>query len=93
MSDSNPCIHCLVDIGGEHDCATASPYAAARTARLAELKGALRAAPAFVGVWNILGERSVSDGALSAFVDAYNAWASEVRAALTPTQEEADDRR
>ena len=42
----NPCIDCLVDIQGEHDCSTASPHAAAVAARLRRIE---EAAKAFAG--------------------------------------------
>lgn len=35
--ETDTCADCLVEIGGEHDCATASPYAAARTAQVQRL--------------------------------------------------------
>ena len=51
-------------------------------AEMTELHEALRAAPAFTGVWNIAGKRYVSEANLSAFVEAYNAWATDVRLLL-----------
>ena len=46
------------------------------------LREALKAAPPLLGVWNIAGRRSISEEALSAFAEAYNAWAALARSAL-----------
>src|SRR3990170_3096476 len=44
-------------------------------AEVRRLREALAAAPPLVGVWNIGGHRTISEEALSAFVDSYSEWA------------------
>jgi hypothetical protein len=59
------------------------PGCLSREQRIQRLEEALRDAPPLLGVWNVEGRRFISEEFLSAFVDAYNAWADIARTALS----------